>query len=136
MARPPDNVFMKIESAKQKLLPATNGMSEKQIKNILCHCCYFRIGRRKELNQKEREVYDLLLQYNLNPKTTYQWFALIEAPDHIKQKVKNGTLSYREAVRKSYSWNQLTGRKNSQQIMDDIRKIVGGLEWKNKNSTI
>lgn len=133
MGDKPDNVFAKIEYVKKKLLPATEGLNDKQIKSILCHCAYYKAERRKQLTDKEREVYDLLLSLKLSPKTTYQWFCLLNAPDHIKQKVMKLEMTYEEAQRKSYSWRRMIGRKTSKEIMDEIKSIIGGLEWKNRN---
>ena len=132
----PHNVFLKIASLKQKLMPSIDGLTDKRIKNILCHCSYFACGRRKGLDAKEREVYDILLRYKISPKTVYQWFSLIDAPDHIKQKMKQQGLTYTEAVSRSYAWKRMTGGRNSMLIMNEVRKIIGGLEWKNKNQTL
>ncbi len=136
MGSQPKNVFLKIESVKQKLSPVTSDMNDKQIRNILCHISYFCHGRRKELTQQERETYDLMLKYKICPKTAYQWFYLVGAPEHIKQKVKLREIGYEEACKLKQEWRMMIGTKSSKDIMNEMRRIVGGLEWKNKNTTI
>lgn len=136
MGDTPENYFEKINSVKQKLSSAIQGMNDKQIRNILCHCSYYKAGRRNNLNEKEREVYDLLLRNKLSPKTTYQWFCLTNAPDHIKDKIRKREISYEDAQSKSYAWRRMIGMKNGKEIMEEMKTIIGGLEWKNTNHTI
>ena len=136
MGDKPDNYFEKIESVKKILLPTIQGFNDKQIRSILCHCVYYKSERRKLLTDKEREVYDLLLSHKLSPKTTYNWFCLINAPDHVKQKVMKQEISFAGAMARSYAWRRMTGRKSGKEIMEEIKTIIGGLEWKDKNSVM
>ena len=136
MGDKPDNYFNKIESVKKILLTTTQGMNEMQIMNIICHCVYFKDGRKKILTDKEREVYDLLLANGLNIRTTYNWFLVLHLPPHLKEKMMKGQIGYDEAMKKGYLWRKMIGRKNSDEIITEVRNLIGGLEWKNKNSTI
>ena len=136
MAGKPQNVFTKIHSVKEKLLPATQGLNDKQIRSILAHCWYYKAKRRKDITQKEREVNDLLLSHGISSKTAYEWFRMIDAPDHIKQKLSKGEISFAEASSKKYLWNRMVSRRTGKEIMQQIKDVIGGLEWKNKNTTI
>jgi hypothetical protein len=136
MAGKPQNVFPKIVSLKEKLLPAVEGLSDTQIRSIICHCAYYKCGRKKELSEKEREVYDLLLRHKISPKTAYEWFRLMDVPDHIRQKIMRCEISMTEASARSYAWKRMITTRAGKQMMEDIRKIIGGLQWKNRNHTI
>jgi len=136
MGDKPDNYFDKIESIKRILAPITQDMNDKQIKNIICHCAYFSIGRKKTLTDLEREAYDLLLAKKVNVRTAYNWFLVLLLPPHLTEKMKKGELGYYDAMKKGYAWRKMTGRKNSDEVMNEIRSIIGGLEWKSKNTTI
>lgn len=136
MGDKPDNYFDKIESVKKILLPATQGMNDNQIKSIICHCSYYKAGRKKVLTGKERECYDLLLTNGLKIRTVYNWFLVLNLPYHLKEKMLKGELGYYTAIKKGCLWRKMIGRKNSDEIIIEIKNLIGGLEWKNKNSTI
>ena len=107
-----------------------------QLLNIICHCQYFHKGRRKVLTEKEREVYDLLLSNKLNLVTTYAWFLVLLLPPHIKERLKKREISYGKAIHLGFVWRKMTSRRGGDEIMDQMRAIIGGLEWKNTNHTI
>jgi len=136
MARIPDNVFEKIESVKEKLKSATEGLSDKQIQSILGHCNWYRKNRRKTLNEKEREVNELLLKNNIKPSTAYYFFLLNRAPAHIKQQIKDRKLSYSTASRKMVEWRKMMSTRAGKEIMEDMRKVIGGLQWKQLNQNL
>ncbi|MEK6886517.1 MAG: hypothetical protein AABW88_01675 [Nanoarchaeota archaeon] len=136
MGRTPNNLFSKLASVKEKLLPATQGLDDKQIQRIICHCWYYKLGRRKIISEKEREVYDLLLSHGISSKTVYEWLRIADSPDHIKQKISQGTIGMREASSKKYLWNRMVNRRNGKEIMEQVKVIVGGLEWKDTNQTL
>lgn len=137
MGDKPDNVFAKIASVKEKLLPAIEGLTDKQVRSILCHCWYYKYGRKKkELIAKEKEVYDLLLEHKISPKTAYEWFRLIDAPDHIKQKIVKCEISFNDASSRMNSWRRMISTKNGKEIMEDMKNVIGGLQWKDKNYNI
>ena len=136
MSRTPEDVFEKIESVKEKLKSVTEGLSNKEIQSILGHCVWFRRGRRKELNDKEREVNDLLLKHDIIPKSAYDLFLLNKAPAHIRKKIKERKLSYSMACRKTVQWRKMISTRAGKEIMDDMRKVIGGLQWKQLNQNL
>lgn len=126
------DIFTKIERVKIVLAPTISGMSDKEVQAALCHCLYYKIGRRKELTSKERELFDLLVKNGFSPKTLYHWFCLHVAPEHIKQKVRERKMGLREAISQSNAWRKLKTQRGSLRLMEEIREIVGGLTWKSQ----
>ncbi|MBN2421043.1 hypothetical protein JXB27_02070 [Candidatus Woesearchaeota archaeon] len=131
-----ENYFEKIALVKQKLMPAIEGLNDKQLRSVICHCSYYSAGRRKILTDKEREIYDLLLSKGFNARTAYNWFCLINVPDHIRQKILKKQISYADAQAKSNAWRRMISTKSGKEIVEQVQNIIGGLEWKNTNHTI
>lgn len=136
MSRPPDNLILKLASAKEKLLPVIKGLDDKQLQRIICHCNYFKIGRKTSLTEKEKEVYDFLLSHRMCPKTLYEWLRIADAPEHIRKGISQRKIGMKEASSKNFLWKKMISRRNGKEIVAQVRVIIGGLEWKNTNQTI
>jgi hypothetical protein len=96
------NVYERINYALQVLKPATEGLSERDIQGCPLHIWHLRIGRLKTLTDRERLIYDLLLQKGLSAKTLYEWMLLTNAPAHIKDKLRDCKISMKDASAMSY----------------------------------
>ena len=88
------------------------------------------------MTEKEREVYDFLLSHGISSKTVYEWLRIADAPDHIKKSIAQGTIGQREASSKKYLWNRMVSRRNGKEIVEQVRVMMGGLEWKDTNQTL
>jgi hypothetical protein len=53
--------------------------------------------RKRELTEAERVILDYLLKNKLNPSTTYRWFVACRIPSDIKEKLKQGRVSFKKA---------------------------------------
>ncbi len=126
------DIFSRIKEVRSLLSNTIGNISDYELRKALCHCWYYKFGRRKEINSLEHEILDILLKNNLSPKTCYHWFLLDKAPDHIKAKIKDKKISFRDALSSSSSWHKMTGRKGADKLMEDIRKIMGGLSWRSQ----
>jgi len=124
------NVFERINYALQVLAPATEGMTEDEIRGCLLHVWELQIGKKKNLSDKERMIYDILLQNGLKPKTLYDWMLMRNCPAHIKEKLRDAKISMKDASAMSRKWRMMMSTKAGKEIMTDIRTVIGGLKWK------
>ncbi len=126
------DVFIKIDKVRNLLSSQLGNMSDEELQTSLCHCWYFKFGRKKELTEKEYIILDLLLKNGLSPKTVYHWFLLNKAPEHIKDKLTAGKMSLRGAISESYDWRTMRTQRGCEKLMDDMKTIIGGLNWKSQ----
>src|SRR3989338_6277947 len=129
------NVYEKIESVKEILKPLIEDKNNKDIKRILCHCVYYKMGRKKELVGEEKEFYDFLLKHDLKPKTLYEWFLLLDVPEHIKKQLEEKRIGRKNAQSRAFAYKRMIGTKNGKEIMTDIMVVIRRLEWKGLNTT-
>lgn len=123
-------MFQTIEYIKTLLSPLIKDKTNKEVKIMLCHCVYFRSGRRKTLSVEERAFYDLLLKNKLSPKTLYKKWLLLEAPEHVKRQIREKKISLNEARSRSYAHKRMISTLNGKELIAEIKKVIGGLEWK------
>jgi hypothetical protein len=135
MGRKPQNYFGKLERFKEILLPCISEKTDLEVRRMLRHCWYYKLGRRKELELEERQLFDLLLKHGLSPKTLYEYYLLLDAPQHIRQKLREGKISMRDAQSKSYAYRRLIFRQGGKDIMREVVQIIRRLEWKGHNTT-
>lgn len=130
------DIFTKAKMVKHLLSDTVGNLTDKEIQSCLCHCWYYKLGRRKEINKIEHEIFDTLLKNNISPKTVYHWFLLLDAPDHIKSKIKNKKISLENAISSSSSWKRMTSRRAGKEIMEEIRKCIKGLRWQSQEEKV
>lgn len=133
---PRESVFEKVDRYKEILRPVICGKIDSEVKIMLCHCRHYRIGRDKSLTKDERILYDFLLKNNLNPHNVYEKFVLLEAPEHIQKLLREKKIGIREAQSRSYASKRQIDSTESEEFMNEIRKIIGGVEWPALNTNI
>ena len=136
MPRKPFNVFAKLDEIKQVLQPLIKDKTDQQVKVLLCQCVHYRIGRKNKLEEEERQLYDLLLKNNLAPKTVYQNWLLLEAPEHIQRQLREGKVSVEEARSRSYAYKRMISTTKGKEIIEEILSVIRSLEWKGINTNI
>ncbi len=136
MGRKPEDFFGKIERFKEVMGPCIQMKSDVDITRMLRHCWYYKMGRKKVLTFEERELFDVLLKRGSSPKTLYGYFLLLNAPQHIKQRLKEGTISMRDAQSKSYDYRRLISQQGGKDIMREVVQIIRRLEWKGNNTIL
>lgn len=133
---PRESVFEKVARYKELLKPVVGEKPDREVKLMLCHCHYYRTGRYKSLTKEERILYDFLLKTNLKPHNMYEKFVFLESPEHVQNLLREKKIGIREAQSRSYASKRQVDSSESKEFMDDIRKIIGGVEWPALNTTI
>jgi hypothetical protein len=128
------NVFERIEYIRDILRPVTKDISDKEVTGLVLQIQSYREGKRKELNQTHRAIYDLLLKHELTPKTVYVWMLLEKAPSHVKDKLRAQKISIRDASKMSYSWRRMVTTRAGKDIMANMQAVIGGLKWRGQES--
>lgn len=136
MGRKPEDFFGKIALFKKVMSPCIREKSDVDITRMLRHCWYYKMGRKRVLTFEERALFDLLLKRGSSPKTLYEYFLLLNAPPHIKQRLKEGTISMKDAQSKSYAYRRLISRQGGKDIMREAVQIIRRLEWKGNNTIL
>ena len=124
------HVFERVKYVKQILRPATEGLSNRDIRGVVLQIKHYYSGRRKELGPVHRTVNDLLLKHSLTAKTVYTWFLLEDAPQHIKDKLKAGKISLKDASAMSAAWKKNVSTRAGKEIIAQMRGVIGGLKWR------
>ena len=127
------NIFEKIENYRKVLAQAIDCKKDGEIRLMLSHCRYYRLGKLKELTGEERALYDLLLQNGLSVRTVYKHFVLLDYPQEVQEMLRNKEISIDGACTKAFSFKKMRGDTVFKQLMTEIRTVIGGLEWKNLN---
>lgn len=124
------DIFTKIEVVKNLIESVAGEITNKELQSALCHCWYYKFGRRKELSDKEHIILDILLKHKLSPKTVYHWFLLNNAPESVKSKLKERKIGLRNAISASYNLRTMRTKRGSEKLMEDMRIVIRGLTWK------
>ena len=124
------NVFERINSVKEILAPVVPDRDGYTLRGLVLRCVKYRVGHIKRLNSKEAKAYDLLLQHKLVPKTVYEWLLLEDLPQHLKEKLAHNKISLDNARMQFVQWKRLSGTRAGQDIMEEMRNIIGRLRWK------
>ena len=56
------DIITKMDVVKSLITKDIGEFTNQEIQSMLCHCWYYKFGRKKELTNKEHEVLDLLLK--------------------------------------------------------------------------
>ncbi len=126
------NVFEKIEFIKNILQPIVPDKNSFRIKGLVLQCRQFRIGRIKKLTADESKTLELLLKHNLNPRTAYKWLCLEDVPPQIKEKLLHNKISFADAASQSHKLKRMMGTRSGNDIMNDMREVIGRLKWKSQ----
>ncbi len=124
------HVLERVKYVKEILKPATEGLSDRDIRGIVLQITHYYNCRRKTLGPVHRIVNDTLLKHSLTAKTVYSWFLLDLAPPHIKDKLKAGKVSLKDASVMSAAWKKNVSTKSGKDIMAQMRAVIGGLQWR------
>jgi hypothetical protein len=120
----------RVKYVKEILRSAVQGLSDRDILGIVLQLEHYRQGRRKEIGPLHRTVYDVLLKHELCPKTVYTWLLLERAPSHVKDKLRDGRVSMRNASSMSVAWKRMVSTKAGKDIVAQMRAVIGGLQWR------
>lgn len=85
------------------------------------------LKRKRELTANEKIVLDYLLKNNLNPSTTYRWFVACRLPSDLKQKLKEGKVSFKKAFLIADNRKKSKLSNTGLLMMEEINNIVGSL---------
>lgn len=123
-------VFEKVEHFRKIMSPLVEDKSDDEIRIILSHLRSFRVGRLQKLSEEESKIYSFMLQNNLNPKTCYKHFVLLNAPDHITQMLKENKISMENAQSRARLYRRKLDLKAGREIIEDVREVVRRLRWR------
>ena len=126
---PRESVFEKVEKYKEIFKTVADGKSDIEIKMMLCHCHYYNIGRYKNLTKEERIFRDFLLKHNLKPRSIYEKFCFLEYPEHIKKLLQENKIGVQNAQGRSRAFKRQLDVPEGKELMDEVKRIIGGLEW-------
>ena len=81
----------------------------------------------KTLTESEKIMLDYFLKNNLVPITTYRWFRVCKLPEDIKDKLKKGQISVKEAIRTGT--NRLKQKQSNSGLLmiEEINNIIRSL---------
>lgn len=83
--------------------------------------------KKKRLTKAELILYDYLLKNKLNPSTTYRWMLACRVPSDIKDKLKQGRLSYKKALQISANRKRVRESNQGLLMMEEINNVIGSL---------
>ena len=83
--------------------------------------------KKKELTEAERILYDYLLKKKLNPSTTYRWMLTCRVPSDIKDKLRQGRLSYKKALQIASNRKRVRESNQGLLMMEEVNNIVRSL---------
>ena len=126
-------MFEQIKSIKEILSPVVPDGDNLKIRGLILRCVKYRNGQIKKLDKDAARVMDLLLKNNFNPKTSYEWILLDGAPPHIREKVIQRKIGFREGRRQYVLWKRNLSTRAGKELMEEIRRVVGGLRWKSQD---
>ncbi len=135
------NIFDKVNSIKSDIKALIPEIDDEQLIPILSHIRNFFYGdlhygkrnnpenkkRKRNLTEVERIVLDYMLKKELNPSTTYRWFIACRVPADIKQKLAEGKISTRRAMRIASNIKHVRESNNGLLVMEEINNIVRSL---------
>ena len=128
------NVFERIESVKEILMPVCPDKNSFQIRALVMRCVKFRVGQAKKLTKAESMTYDLLLKHKIAPKTAYMWMLLEQCPPELRAKLEANAITLIDAHRQLVQWKRLSGSQSGQDIMDEMRIIIRRLQWRSQEN--
>jgi len=126
------NVYERIESVKQILKPVVLDGNGFRLRGILLRCVRYRLGKDATLGKEESQALDILLKNKLNPKTVYEWMLAEQIPAHIKEKIVQRKLKFREGRAQYVQWKRQCNTRLGKNVMEEMRNIVGRLKWKSQ----
>jgi len=85
------------------------------------------LNRKRDLTANEKIVLDYLLKNNLNPSTTYRWFVACRLPSDIKEKLKDGKVSFKKAFLIADNRKKSKLSNEGLLMMEEINNIVVSL---------
>ncbi len=129
------NVFERIESVKRILQPLVPDGNSVKVRGLVMRCSKYRAKLIDKLTPMEAKAYDILLSRKLNPKTVYLWLLLEDAPPELRQKLEQNTISILDARSEFVKWKRMASYSSSNELMRDIREVVGKLRWKSQENT-
>jgi len=129
------NVFERIESIKDILLPIIPDRDSFKLRGILMRCSKYQVKLIPRLDDTEAKAYDLLMQHKMKPKTVYEWFLLENVPSHIKEKLVQRKISMLNARIQYVGWKRMSGTRAGKDIMEEMQRIIGGVRWKSQEDT-
>ncbi|MFC1741615.1 hypothetical protein ACFL3V_03715 [Nanoarchaeota archaeon] len=127
-------VFERIEAIRSILKPVTADMSDTEVTGLVLQVQSYKEGKKKELNQTHRAIYDLLLKHDVSPKSVYVWMLLERAPSHVKEKLRAKKISIKDASTMSYNWRRMVSTRAGKDIMANMRAVIGGLKWRGQEN--
>ena len=68
-----------------------------------------------------------MLKHNLNPSTTYRWFIACRIPSDIKDKLKQGKISFRKAFLIADNRKKSKMSNTGLLMIEEINNIVSSL---------
>lgn len=135
------NIFDKVHHIKKDLKVLLPEIEEDKLLSMFSHMRAYYEGklhygrrsnpanwsRKKELTEAEKIIYDYLLKNKLNPSTTYRWFLATRVPEDIKDKLKQGRLSYKKALEISANRRRKRESNTGLLMMEEINNVIRSL---------
>jgi len=96
------NVLDKIEEFKALVKKEFGHVDDRDLKKMVTHLCNQTQGGRYKktkikLTPDEFKLYELCFRHNYMPDTVYKWFLVEELPEEAKEKIREGSWSFRRA---------------------------------------
>src|SRR3989344_7523203 len=79
------------------------------------------------LTKEEAQLYEILLSNKYNPSTVYKWLLLVKVPQEMREKVKHGLVTQKEAWDMKGDYKQyfnVTERQFVNNIKDAIERYL------------
>ena len=121
------NVFEKIHSLREGVKNIFPEMGFEELsKNVEFLANYWHGKKRKKgvrLNQQQLIIYELLSDQGYSPNTVYKWILLANAPQTIKEKVRNNEITIIQALSEKRK-NKKETSVTEQQFIDTIIQCI------------
>jgi|SRR3989344_4287389 len=121
------NVFDKIKVLQEQVNSVFPEMSFEELKLNVGYLANFWHGKKRKnvtLSKEQLTIYEVLLKNDYNPATVYRWLLLATGPNEIKDKVRTGELSIRQALKFRREHKELVSTSEQ----EFIQAIIGCIE--------
>jgi hypothetical protein len=125
------DIFEQFRITKEILSPVVEELEDEKIKVMLSRIVNYLSGRKVKFIRKEMELYDFILMKGLKPRTLYKYYLANEYPEAIQKQLKEKKIGFYNAQSKVQACRRMKDKKESNIIINEVRKIIGGLEWQN-----
>ena len=95
------NVFCKLKDLRSHVEKEMGVISDIELCKLtqrLANQWHYKNGKKGfRLSKQEAQLYEIYVKNHYNPSTVYKWLLLARTPQELREKIKQGSISQREA---------------------------------------